>query len=410
MPTKNKEYHPPQKVLENYAQVLINFALGGGKGIKKGDTIYVVIPEVARPFLEILEKTILKAGGNMLLNYQPNNTDRGNIGRTFYEKAAEKQLSFFPDKYIRGLVDEMDHILIIIADQNPQYLKGIDPKKVMMHQRAWKPYMDWRFEKEAQGKFTWTLALYGTPGMAEEARLSQQEYWNQIIKACFLDEKNPIQEWKEAAKMIETYRKKLSALPIETLHMTGQDVDLTITLRVGRTWLGGSGRNIPSFEIFTSPDWRGTNGWIKFNQPLYHYGNLIEGIEFEFKNGKVIKSSAKKNESVLKHMIASHNADKIGEFSLTDGRLSRITKFMAETLFDENMGGPHGNTHIAVGASYHDTYTGDSKKFTKKDWERLGFNNSAVHTDIISTTPRTVTATLKDGSKKVIYKDGQFTL
>ena len=177
-----------------------------------------------------------------------------------------------------------------------------------------------------------------------------------------------------------------------------------------RKWAGGIGRNIPSFELFTSPDWRGTNGWIRFNQPLYRYGNLITGVELEFKDGKVVKSRAKKNGKLLKEMIKVKNADKIGEFSMTNGRISRITKFMAETLYDENVGGRYGNTHIALGASFHDCYDGDSSKVAKKRWEKLGFNDSVVHTDIISTTDRIITARLKNGKEKIIYKSGRFTL
>ena len=83
---------------------------------------------------------------------------------------------------------------------------------------------------------------------------------------------------------------------------------------------------------------------------------------------------------------------------------------MAETLFDENIGGPYGNSHIALGMCYRDTYRGDVSKLTDKEAKRLGFNESSVHTDMISTTRRTVTAHLKNGSKKVIYKDGRFVL
>ena len=129
-----------------------------------------------------------------------------------------------------------------------------------------------------------------------------------------------------------------------------------------------------------------------------------------FKNGRVVKATAKTNEKLLKEMIATEGADKIGEYSLTDKRHSRITKFMAETLFDENMGGPYGNSHIALGMSYRDTYAGDVSKLTDREAKRLGFNDSSVHTDVVSTTDRTVTAHLKDGSKKVIYKDGRFVL
>jgi aminopeptidase len=109
-------------------------------------------------------------------------------------------------------------------------------------------------------------------------------------------------------------------------------------------------------------------------------------------------------------LATDEGASQIGEYSLTDKRLSRITKFMAETLFDENMGGEFGNTHLAVGRSYHDTYAPGSKKMTKALAKKLGYNDSTIHTDMISTTDRTVTASLKNGSKKVIYQNGQFTI
>src|SRR3990172_4533887 len=190
-------------------------------------------------------------------------------------------------------------------------------------------------------------------------------------------------------------------MKIKTLHVKGENIDLKIGVDSNRRWLGGSGRNIPSFELYISPDWRKTEGKIKFNQPLYRYGNLIKDIELEFKDGRVVSSKASENEHVLKEMIASENADKIGEFSLTDARMSRITKFMAETLFDENVGGEHGNTHIALGNAYQDSFPGDLTKITKEQWNEMGYNDSVVHTDIISTEPRTVTATLEDGSETV---------
>lgn len=404
-------------MLKKYADVLVNFALGGGKGIKKGEVVRVSGAESCKPLYVAVCNAVIDAGGHVIGNYSPDDEqgDRRraeSFTRYFYEHASEEQIKFFPAKYLKGLADEMDHSLFILSEADPHALKGVDGKKIMQRGQALKPFMDWRHEKEWAGKFTWTIALYGTPAMAKEAGLSEKEYWNQIVKACFLDAADPIAKWKQVYKEIEHYRRKLNALSpkIDKLHAVGPDMDLWITLGEKRAWHAGSGRNIPSFEIFTSPDWRGTNGWVKFNQPLYRYSNKIEGIELEFKDGRVVKSKAKKNEKLLKEMIATKNADKIGEYSLTDRRHSRITKFMAETLFDENMGGPYGNTHLALGMSYRDTYAGDVSKLTTKEAESLGFNDSSVHTDIISTTKRTVTAHLKDGKEKVIYKDGEFVL
>ena len=410
-------YTPSEKILKKYADVMVNFALGMGKGIRKGDVVRLSANESAKPLYVAICNAIVDAGGHVLHHYAPDE-EKGDMRRNestsryFYEHASDEQIKFFPAKYLKGVVDEMDHSLFILADKDMHLMDGIDPKKIMARGVAMKPFMDWRHEKEWKGKMSWSIAMYGTPAMAKEAGLSEKAYWDQIIKACFLDYQDPIKRWKEVYTEIEKYKSRLNALTpkIDRLHAVGRDMDLWVRIGEKRNWLAGRGVNMPSFEIFTSPDWRGTNGWIRFNQPLYRYGSKITGIELEFKNGIVVKSKAKTNEKLLKQMIATKGANRMGEYSLTDKRHSRITKFMAETLYDENMGGPFGNTHLALGMSYRDTFRGDVSKLTTKHAEALGFNDSSVHTDIISTTDRTVTAHLKDGKTKVIYKDGQFVL
>ncbi len=403
-------YAPPPQILERYADVLVNFALGGGAGIKPGEVVRVAAHEYAKPLYAELLRAIWRAGGHVITQYIPDDDEDYRLSRDFYELAGDDQIDFFPERYMRGLVDQIDHQVFVISTTDPQALKGVDPKRIMRTGKAMKPWMDWRTEKENAGRFTWTLGLYGTPAMAAEAGLDLEQYWQQIIDACFLDADDPIAKWREVSGQITGYVERLSALEIDRLHIEGEDVDLWITLGEKRQWVGGSGRNIPSFEIFTSPDWRGTEGWIRFNQPLYRYGNLVRDVRLEFEGGRVVRATAAENAAVLEEMVATENADKVGEFSLTDRRFSRITKFMAETLYDENVGGPFGNTHIALGSSYHDAYAGDPDGIAKDEWARLGFNDSSVHTDIVSTADRTVTATLRDGSEQVIYRDGEFAL
>ena len=101
-------------------------------------------------------------------------------------------------------------------------------------------------------------------------------------------------------------------------------------------------------------------------------------------------------------------ANRVGEFSLTDKRFSKITTFMANTLFDENYGGRYGNCHLAVGSSYSDTYDGDPASLTRAKKQQLGFNDSALHWDLVNTEKKTVTAHLTSGKKIVIYEDGMF--
>jgi aminopeptidase len=403
-------YIPPQEILERYASVLVDFALGGGEGIKRGDVVRVTSPESAKPLYAELLKAVWRAGGHTIGGYYPDEEQGMGGSKAFYELADEQQLDHLPARYLRGLVDEMDHQVSVIADSDPHSLESVDPAKIMRRGETLREVMDWRGEKENEGRFSWTLGLYGTPAMAAEAGMSEEEYWEQIVHACFLDEEDPIARWRDVGKRMDETREHLDALEIERVHVEGEDVDLWVSIGEQRRWLGGRGRNIPSFELFTSPDWRGTEGWIRFDQPLYRYGNLVKGIRLAFVDGRVSEVSAEENEAVLKEMVATEGADRVGEFSLTDKRFSRITRFMAQTLYDENVGGPFGNTHIALGRSYQDAYSGDIAAVELKEWERLGFNNSSVHTDIVSTSDRVVTAELRGGGERVIYRDGEFQL
>lgn len=403
-------YTPPLPILQRYASVLVDFALGGGEGVKPGEVVRVVAPECSKPLYGELLKAVWRAGGHVIAAYQPDEDQGMGATRDFYEMANEEQLDFFPARLAKGLVEEMDHQVAVIADVDPHALETVEPARIMRRGEAMKPLMDWRGEKENEGRFSWTLGLYGTEAMAAEAGMSLEEYWQQIVQACFLDEEDPIARWREVGARLDDTRRRLDALDIEKVHVQGQDVDLWISLGEGRRWLGGRGRNIPSFELFTSPDWRGTEGWIRFDQPLYRYGSLVKGIRLAFADGRVTEASAQENEAILTEMIATEGADKVGEFSLTDRRFSRITRFMAHTLYDENVGGAFGNTHIALGRSYQDAYDGDPAQLTDADWERLGFNTSSVHTDIVSTSDRTVTAHLRDGGERVIYSEGEFRL
>lgn len=398
-------------LLHKYAQVMVRYALNNGQGINKGDTVFLVGQECAKDLFVAIAKEIYAAGGNIISSYLPNNVRDTSIARMLLENGTDEQVGFFAQPYWKGIVDAADHILFIISEPDVHYLEGIPASRISRMNSARAPYMKMREEKEQAGKLSWTLCLYGTQSMADEAGLSLEAYWEQIIEACYLREDDPVSRWKLVQAEIEAIKDQLDALQIKSLYLKGADVDLTVQIGPNRKWLSGGGKNIPSFEIFTSPDWRGTNGSIRFNQPLYYSGKRIAGISLQFENGIVVAASATENEEALKEMIAQENADKVGEFSLTDKRHSKITRFMATTLYDENMGGAFGNTHIALGNAYKDTFTGDMAAVSAEQWAAMGYNSCPkVHTDIISTTDRTVTATLRDGSVKVIYRDGQFTL
>jgi aminopeptidase len=402
-------YEPSQEIIESYARVLVNFALGEGQGIKPGDTVRVHGSEETKPLFAEVCREVWRAGGNVIQSLAMTQDDRFNLERDFYELAGDAQLDHFYAKYQRGLLDEIDHLVYIDGTDHPQAMKGVDPQKMMRRQAAFMPAIGWQQEKEAAGLLHWTIGLWGTEAMAAEAGLSVEEYWEQIIHACFLDDPDPVARWHETLDAIHRYRDWLNSLPIDRLHLEAEGTDLWLTLGDHRRWVGGSGRNIPSFEIFTSPDWRGTNGHVTFSEPLLTHGALVKGVRLEFKEGLVVGATATENAELLEQIVGAPGGNRLGEFSMTDARLSRIDRFMASTLYDENMGGPFGNSHMAVGMSLTDTYDGDAATVTDEEWAELGFNlEAAVHEDIVLTNDRTVTATMRDGSERVIYANGHF--
>ena len=396
-------YTPSETILEKYADVLVNFGLRQGKWINKGDVVFVFIPECAKPFYLPLQKAILKAWGHPIFEYQPDG-----VAKQFYELADNDQITFYPADLLHGRVKQMTHMISIIAENDKHELRNVDPKKLSARMKSRKPYIQKRHKKENEWKLSRTLALYGTPAMAAEANLSIEEYREEIIAACYLDQANPIATRKQTNHELQSICQKLDALKIQSVYITWPDINLNVKIWSDRKRLWGRGNNIPSFEIFTSPDRRGTNGTITFNQPLYRHGQLITGISLTFKDGLITHFDAQTNKELLTEIIRTPNANKVWEFSLTDGRFSHITKFMAETLFDENRWGPEGNTHIAIWNAFAESRTWDVTKMSKKDMKELGFNESVEHVDIVSTAPRKVVATLPDGSTKVIYEHGKF--
>ncbi len=363
------------------------------------------MPDVAKPLALELQNAILKARAIPLIRLLPTGFEKD-----YFTLAQPEQLTFFPEAYFQAKSQLLHHTISIIADIDPHDLKSIPPEKIMAARNAKKPYRDMLIAKENRDEFTWTIGLWGVSAKAKIVGLSIEEYWQQIISACFLDADDPIAEWKMLYQLQQQIKNDLNELRIDWLDIKGADIDLHVKLGENRIWNGGSGRNIPSFELFTSPDWRGTQGWIQFNQPVYRYGSVIEEPFLRFENGLVVEAKAKKGQALLTEMLKTENANKIGEYSLTDRRMSRITHSMAEILYDENIGGPFGNTHLAIGMSYKDCYRGNPAHVSTQEWRAMGFNDSAEHTDMISTTDRTVTATLTSGEKRVIYKDGEFVL
>lgn len=162
------------------------------------------------------------------------------LTKQFFVYADEAQRTYYPADLYEGELQQIDHRLRILAEDNPRLLEDISPTKLMERQQAMGPYKKAMFAKENAGKLTWTLALYGTAGMAQEANMSVEEYREQIINACFLEHADPIATWTHVEQSINTIKAHLNSLDIQRIHMVGEDCDIHIALGEHRSWLGGS--------------------------------------------------------------------------------------------------------------------------------------------------------------------------
>jgi aminopeptidase len=393
--------------LEKYADILIwGLKKARTKNYKKNDNILIRYDLGAIKLAEVLQSKVLDLAMNPILriNYSTQ------MDKFFYEKSNEKQLIFqVPGE--KELYENLHGGIYLHAPESLTHLAHIDPGKLGKAAVARKPLRDILWKREENGLFGWTLCLMPTQDLAHKSGMSLEEYTDQIIKACHLDKRDPVKQWESIFDDAVRIKKSMNKLDVKYFHILSDNIDLVITPGEKKKWVGISGHNIPSFELFMSPDWRGTEGIYYANQPSYKDGNYVEGVKLIFKKGKVVKVEAKKGyDFVEKQLAIDAGARKVGEFSLTDKRFSKIKKFMANTLYDENHGGPYGNCHLAVGMSYSDTFAGDPSKLTKKMKTDLGFNNSALHWDLINTEDKNVTAHLHSGKTVTVYEDGIFKL
>jgi aminopeptidase len=391
--------------LEKYADVLLwGLSTARKTKFRKGDIILIQYERPAIQLAEVLFRKIVDMGMHPV---QRMGLTFG-MEQDFYEKADDKQLVFVPpgEKELYGNVNGR---IFLRAPESLTHLKDINAERIGKVLVSRKPLKDILDKREDGGLYSWTLCTFPTQELARQAKTTIRHYTTQIMKACYLDKKDPVQEWRSILKGVLGIKKWLNSLKIKTLHIQSKNTDLTVIAGEKRRWSGVSGHNIPSFEIFFSPDWRGTEGTYYANLPSFRSGNYVKGVRLAFKKGLVVKIEAEEGqEFTAKQLAMDKGASRIGEFSLTDKRFSRIDRFMADTLFDENYGGSHGNSHIALGSSYTDSYTGNPADMTKALKEKLGFNDSALHWDLVNTEPKLVTAHLTSGKKLIIYEDGAF--
>lgn len=317
----------------------------------------------------------------------------------------------FQQPGLAELYSQAAGVINILAPEDLTHLQTVDPRTIAEARRADGPNRQILQRRKHAGTLGWTTCLYPTQALAEASGMTLEEYAHALKRACWLNMPDPLKEWRRLQREVGEICDWLQGLDIRSMKVESEDVNLKVPVGDNRRFVGVSGTNIPGYEIYFAPDARGVNGTYYADQPSLRYGHLVMGAALDFSDGIAARVEAGRGEVFLQNqMYSDSGARRVGEFSLTDKRFSRVDRFMAHTLLDENFGGEYGNCHIALGGSVLESFSGPPELLTPEMQYELGFNASDMHWDLVNTQPKRVTAWLKSGEPKLIYENGSFCL
>lgn len=306
-------------------------------------------------------------------------------------------------------------VITILAPDDLTHLARINPTSIAQGELAEMKSMGVLDRRRRAGLLGSTVCLYPTEALAEASGMELSEYAERLARACLLFTPDPVAEWKRTRAELAEIGKWLDGMKISRLHVEGEGIDLTLSPGDRRRFVGVNGRNIPGCELYLAPDWRTVEGVYHADQPSLRWGRLIADVRLEFHGGVAVNAQAGRGGQFLSGRLYSDGgARRVGEFSLTDRRFSRVERFMAHTLLDENLGGEYGNCHIALGGASAASFSGPPQELTPEREAELGFNASAMHWDLVNTRKKRVTAAIPSdrpgGGVRAIYEDGLFLM
>ena len=301
--------------------------------------------------------------------------------------------------------------ITLVGDPDPHLLNDVDPVKAAAF-----PVEEAMASREALlvQQLRWTVVPAPNPGWAQEVfgEPDVERLWEAVATAMRLDEADPVASWRERGAELAARGRALNALDLTEMRYRSADTDLRIGLVPDSRWTGGSMDdpdgvtympNIPTEEVFTSPDRRRADGMISLTKPVIIGGQVVEGLKVTFSGGRITDVTATSGVgSVRAQLDTDEGARSLGEVSLVD-RNSRIAK--ADILFHNMLFDENAACHVAWGQSFPFSVADGLAKTNEERYE-IGLNRSAVHTDVvIGGEGMTVTGTGPKGTVEIIRDD-----
>jgi aminopeptidase len=395
--------------LARYADCVVH----AGAAVGEGDIVSVTVAHAHRELAVALAESAYRAGAHVVeVRYAD---PRAHAARIRYgsEEALGEMTPWALARW-RGLISPRTATIGTLGESDPGVFDKLPPERVAAeHQRPAQKLQ--RYVKAAlDGRVRWTGCAWPTAYWAKQVYPDLDEekgprrLAKDLLEFCRLGPKDPPAHvgWDAHAAALADRAERLSAMPVERLHLRGPGTDLDVRLSPGTVWRGGREHsayghlvspNIPTEEVFTSPQAGAAEGEFRCSYPLSFHGRLIEGIAGEFRGGRLVRLEAKRTadrDFLAAFLDSEPNARRLGEVALLDAtsRIGRKRRIYYNTLLDENAA-----AHIAFGAGFGNT----------RAEGRRGVNRATFHLDVmIGTDDFEASATLAGGKQVPLIAGG----
>ncbi|MDD6095006.1 MAG: aminopeptidase [Clostridia bacterium] len=313
---------------------------------------------------------------------------------------------------------------IFICGDDPENLKGVNGERIRRWETARGRDLKEFLDLETSNGFPWCVISAPVKSWADKVfpgeENSLEKLWEAVFAAVRINGDGTAPEkWKEHCKRLESLCEKLNGYNFKSLHYKNSlGTDLTVEMPENHLWLGGGDTarsgvrfvaNMPTEEVFCAPLKTGVNGTLCASMPLAYNGNIIEGIRFTFKDGRITEVHADKGEGILKGAVdTDEGSHYLGEIALVpyDSPISNTGILFYETLFDEN-----ASCHFAFGQAYSASIKGGDY-MSAEELLKAGINaESCTHTDfMVGSADLSIVGTTHDGEEITVFENGNFAI
>jgi len=334
------------------------------------------------------------------------------IRRALIEGAPDDMLSWTPPWLLeraKEVGDARAAVVALTGDAEPNLLADLPGERVGKARMLELADENNRQVNEQLNNWTvigvpnagWANQMFGEPDL--------DRLWTLVEFAVRLDEDDPVAAWRAHVGRIGARARLLNELAVDEIHFKGPGTDFRVGLLPESRWQGCESvtaggipyvANMPTEEVFTTPDLRRAEGHVRSTRPLSIYGRVVKGLEVTFAGGRIVDVRAEEGADVIQAQLSTdENASHLGEIALVDGssRIGQIGLTFFETLFDEN-----ATCHVAYGGAYAEAVEGGLIE---------GVNVSNVHTDFMVGGPEVdVDALTRDGRVVPLLRNDEWLL